>query len=61
MGLFLQLSFPEIVFRPPVWQRQDRPWLPNLDRGSKAIQEDAPLQSLLSNIPERMPERVLNE
>jgi len=50
MGLFLQLSYPEIVFRPPVWQRQDRPRLPDLDRGGKAIEEDAPLQGLLFNI-----------
>jgi hypothetical protein len=61
MGLFLQLSFPEIIFRPPVWQRADRPRLPDLDRRGKAIEEDAPLQGLLSNIPECMPERVLDE
>ena len=61
MCLFLQLPFPQIVFRPAEGKRTDAPWLRDLDGGHEAIQEDAPLQGRLAEIPQRVTERVLHE
>ena len=61
MRLFLQLSFPEIIFSPPVRQRVDRAGLGDLHGGSQHIHEDLPLQRLIPHIPEGVAERMLHE
>ncbi len=61
MRLFLQLAFPQIIFRPAVRKRQDGPWLDDLYSGSEAIAEDLPLQDLVADIPKRVTKGVLDE
>jgi hypothetical protein len=61
VGLFLQLSFPEIIFGPPVRKRVNRAGLRDLHGGSQHIHEDLPLQRSISHIPEGVAERMLHE
>ena len=59
--LFLQLSFPKIIFGPSVWKRVDCAGLRDLHGESQHINEALPLQRLISHISEGMAKRMLHE
>jgi hypothetical protein len=61
MRLFLQLSFLEIIFSPPVRKRVDRAGLHDLHSRSLHIHEDLPLQRLIYHIPEGVTEPMFHE
>ena len=61
MSFFLQLPFPQVIFRPPVGKGEDRARCRDLHSASEHMQKDLPLQGCISHVPKRVAERMLHE